>query len=522
MMSKRTYSSISRCILWWGFLAICSGTGSSLAQSSQAVVKDVNYNLQDVGSVASAEDASAETLSQQWHAFLWDSLPPEWLQDSNQAAMLQAYQENDWKPLFISTDFEVKASGYILLQRLETVQNEAIDPRPYMLEDIRRELQNLERLRRSFQTADLAYRGSGGGSSNFAPQQEEPSQGNQNAKGPSWPVATDLEKARDEEERYRKLFLASSAVDVRLAHNLVLFANTMNPFAKEQQASALLGTIPMEQFLKDLEPSSPAYAALLQAFQECRKGSRQGLTSSMIAQVLQSYRKSHTRIYQRYVWVNIPQFTLEYRNGGKIEAVHRVIVGKANGKKIKHNGRMVGENQTPTLASSIERVVINPKWYPTERIRLELAGAIAADPSFLARNGYIYTTFAGEPRLIQLPGDNNALGRVRFDFPNVYAVYMHDTPSKNLFQRTRRDSSHGCIRVERALDLAKKLLASDQNAAASRMDSALATNRETFFRLREPVPIIIEYLPIVVNAKGDLVFCGDPYGWFPESSKRKS
>jgi murein L,D-transpeptidase YcbB/YkuD len=304
----------------------------------------------------------------------------------------------------------------------------------------------------------------------------------------------------------------------------------------------------------------------VQAFQKCRKhasqGSQQRLTSSqkrsvddaenpiltadgkagqqprewlnmsfqdkaeMLAQVLKSCRESPTRRYQKYVWVNIPQFTLEYRNEGKIQAVHRVIVGKASGKKIKLNGRTVGENQTPTLASSIEQVVINPKWYVTERIHLELAGAIAADPSFLARNGYTYTTSgsypSGGPRLIQLPGPNNSLGRIRFDFPNAYAVYMHDTPSKHLFQRARRDFSHGCIRVERAHELAKELLAGDQNPAASKTDSFLSTNRETFLRLREPVPIIIEYLPIVVNAKGDLVFCGDPYGWFRENFNRKS
>ena len=101
-------------------------------------------------------------------------------------------------------------------------------------------------------------------------------------------------------------------------------------------------------------------------------------------------------------------------------------------------------------------------------------------------------------------------------------VYMHDTPNKYLFQRARRDFSHGCIRVEKAQELAQELLAGEQNPAASRTDTYLASNRETFLRLREPVPIIIEYLPVVVNGKGDLVFCGDPYGWFQENSDRKS
>jgi len=76
--------------------------------------------------------------------------------------------------------------------------------------------------------------------------------------------------------------------------------------------------------------------------------------------------------------------------------------------------------------------------------------------------------------------------------------------------------------VEKAQELAQELLAGEQNPAASKTDNYLASNRETFLRLREPVPIIIEYLPVVVNAKGDLVFCGDPYGWFQENSDRKS
>jgi murein L,D-transpeptidase YcbB/YkuD len=248
--------------------------------------------------------------------------------------------------------------------------------------------------------------------------------------------------------------------------------------------------------------------------------------ADMIAQALRLCRQSQTRRFQKFVWINIPQFTLEYRNEGKVEAVHRVIVGKASGKKIKFNGRLIGENQTPALASTIEEVVINPRWYVTDRIRLELSDEIAADPSYLTRNGYVQMTSArypwGEPRLIQLPGPNNALGRVRFDFPNAYAVYMHDTPNKYLFQRARRDLSHGCIRVEKAHELARELLADDQNPAASKIEAYLATNRETFLRLHEPVPIIIEYVPVVVNPKGDLVFCGDPYGLFPENSDRKS
>jgi murein L,D-transpeptidase YcbB/YkuD len=495
----------------------------------------------------------------------------------------------------------------MLLHRLGTVQSEAIDPRPYKLEDLRSEMEHLEHLRLSLQAADPGYRDSASDLPDSASLQKDPApvtaEGNHGVMESARARVTEADRPRDHEKKYRDLFLASSAVDVRLAHNLIRFVNTMDPFSKELQVSALLGRIPMDQFLNEIEPPSPPYKSLVQALHRYQKlasqASQQQLPqfqklslgdagnairelqkrlqqedlyqgkitgqfdeatreavqkfqlfhnldadgkvgqqtrewlnisfqdkAEMIAQALRLYRQSPARHYQRFVRVNIPQFTLEYYNEGKIEAVHRVIVGKASGKKIKLNGRSVGENQTPPLASTIEQVVINPRWYVTDRIRLELNDAIAADPTYLARNGYTFMTSStypsGEPRLIQLPGPNNALGRVRFDFPNAYAVYMHDTPNKYLFQRARRDFSHGCIRVEKAQELAQELLAGEQNPAASKTDNYLASNRETFLRLREPVPIIIEYLPVVVNAKGDLVFCGDPYGWFQEDSDRKS
>jgi L,D-transpeptidase YcbB len=587
-------------------LAIFSGTESSPGQSL-ASLRDANHQLRDGNPVVPGEGDAARASSQHWQSYVWESLPSEWLQDPTQAVLLQAYEANDWKPLFITAYFQVDKNARLLLDRLESVQNEAIDPRPYKLADLKREIENLEHLRLSLQAADPGFRDSAMDSYESVSLSKQPQQapgpGSQQGVELSRSPKPDAAKANERDKAYRELFQASSAVDVRLTHSLILFANSMNPFSRELQANALLGQIPMAQFLKELEPPSPPYGSLVQAWHKYQKlasqapqqrvvpsqklspgdsGSsirelqkrlqeedfyhgkitgnfdeatkeavqkfqlfhnldadgkvgqqtREWLNVSfrekaeMIAQALKLYRQSSTRRYQKFVRVNIPQFTLEYYNEGRIEAVHRVIVGKASGKKIKLNGRSVGENQTPTLSSAIEQVVINPRWYVTDRIRLELNDAIAADPSYLARNGYTYMTSStypwGEPRLIQLPGPNNALGRVRFDFPNAYAVYMHDTPNKNLFQRTRRDFSHGCIRVEKAHELARELLEAEQNPAASRTDSYLASNRETFLKLRDPVPIIIEYLPVVVNAKGDLVFCGDPYGWLQENSNGKS
>ncbi len=602
MMNKR----IPWFVLGVAFLSVLLIGGPIMAQA-MAGVREVNEPPQGARPVFAAEPQALKATSQQWHTYLWEALPAEWLQDAAKAPLMQAYQENDWKPFFITGRFEIDPNGRLLLQRLETLQQDAIDPRPYRMEDLKTRVDALEALRFSLEASDPAYRDAlADGPEPVSPPKQTPegsaSDIRRTTEANRMPVPG-ADQARVKDKIYQDLFRAAVAVDLQLAGNLLRFTNEMNPFVKELQVKALLGQSSMNEFLKELEPPAAQYQVLLQALKHYQQlavrhpqprlvpsqklglgdggnavrdlqqrlqeedfyqgkitghfdettrqavqqfqlfhnldadgkvgqQTREWLNVSfqakadLIARALKLHRQSQTRRFQKFVWVNIPQFTLEYRKEGKIEAVHRVIVGKAGGKRIKLNGRMMGENQTPTLASNIEQVVFNPRWIVTDRIRLELSDAIAADPTFLSRNGYVEMTSSRDPsgvsRLIQLPGPNNALGRVRFDFPNVYAVYMHDTPNRGLFQRSRRDFSHGCIRVDKAHELARELLAADQNPAAFKTEAFLGTNRETFLKLNEPVPIVIEYLPVVVNARGELVFCGDPYGWFQDNSDRKS
>lgn len=245
----------------------------------------------------------------------------------------------------------------------------------------------------------------------------------------------------------------------------------------------------------------------------------------MIAQSMKALRQSQGRCSGRFVRINIPQFILEYHKDGKVRDVHRIIVGKASGKKVKLQGRLIGENHTPPLESVIEQVVFNPRWYVSDRIRRELADEIAADPNYFAKHGYVQMASLypwGEPRLFQLPGPTNPLGRVKFEFPNPYAVFLHDTPKKGLFQRSRRDFSHGCIRVEGARQLAEIIIADDQNPAAQKIDSFLEQNRPTHVKLNQPLPIVIEYMTASPNQHGQVVFCSDIYGWFEEDNVKKN
>jgi murein L,D-transpeptidase YcbB/YkuD len=243
----------------------------------------------------------------------------------------------------------------------------------------------------------------------------------------------------------------------------------------------------------------------------------------LLARSLKLLRQSNSRLYDRYIRINTPEFMLEYYKDGKPAAKHRVIVGKSTGKQIKINGQMVAENNTPPISSHIERLIFNPRWYISDRIRKELDASLASDPSIFSRNGYVKmsSTYSwGEPRLFQLPGPKNPLGRIKFEFDNPYAIFIHDTPNKNLFQRSRRDFSHGCVRVDKAIDLAKLLLHDDGNPAAEKTEAFLGRKDQTFVELKTPVPIIIEYIPVTTDEKGHLLFCGDPYGWFKTASKK--
>jgi murein L,D-transpeptidase YcbB/YkuD len=119
----------------------------------------------------------------------------------------------------------------------------------------------------------------------------------------------------------------------------------------------------------------------------------------------------------------------------------------------------------------------------------------------------------GEPRLYQLPGGKNPLGKAKFLFDNPYGFYLHDTPEQHLFKRASRAISHGCIRVERALDLAREILTKENPKRAEQIESYLKKPDQTYITLENPVPIVITYFPVSAGEDGLLEFGGDPYGW---------
>ena len=244
--------------------------------------------------------------------------------------------------------------------------------------------------------------------------------------------------------------------------------------------------------------------------------------AALIAYSLNAARHSPSRRFDRFIRINSPQFLLVYYKGGQLETSNKVVVGRATGKRVSRDGKIVGENTTPTLVSQIEQIIFNPRWYVDGRIRLELNAEAKSNPEWFAKHGYVTmeSKYAfGGYRLFQKPGPKNALGRVKFNFPNPYTVYLHDTPKKDLFARGRRDFSHGCIRVDNALALAQTLLDDDGSGSAKKVQSVLKGANPTYVRLSKPVPISVEYIPVVSGDNGQIVFAGDPYGRVSESSQ---
>jgi murein L,D-transpeptidase YcbB/YkuD len=215
-----------------------------------------------------------------------------------------------------------------------------------------------------------------------------------------------------------------------------------------------------------------------------------------IALNLARLRELKARLPSDAVVVNIPDFSLINFSNGEPVWRTRVIVGKPSWP-------------TPTFDSVINRIELNPYWnVPRSIMRRELAPLIAADPGYLARHDM--KLLPGN-RLRQDPGPDNPLGQIKFQVPNPYDVYLHDTPGKRSFALQMRALSHGCVRVENAMDLAQRLLAAEPGWDAKRLAAEIATGRNAQIPLSRPVPVLIVYITAWIDPSGLVEFRSDLY-----------
>lgn len=233
----------------------------------------------------------------------------------------------------------------------------------------------------------------------------------------------------------------------------------------------------------------------------------------------------HQRADGEFVIVDVAGFEVRYVRD-------RAVIWRARAQ--------VGQpyRQTPIFRSAIDEVVFNPTWtVPPGILAKDILPAVRRDPSYLEKRGLKvidrngrpvseagidFTRYSGAtfPFMIrQDPGPTNALGRVKIMFPNAYLVYLHDTPSRALFEREQRAFSSGCIRTERPLELAELLLANPERWNRAAIDAVLDSGATRTVRLPKPVPVLMLYWTVDRDDQGAVVFKPDPYGRDPKLLK---
>jgi len=205
-----------------------------------------------------------------------------------------------------------------------------------------------------------------------------------------------------------------------------------------------------------------------------------------------------------YVILNIPDYTLKLMQGDKQVWTTRVVVGKP------------GKHATPELTETMKFITVNPTWnVPPSIIYNEYLPALQQDPTVLDRMGLKLARAAdGSVRISQPPGEANALGRIRFNFPNKFLVYQHDTPDKHLFAKEERAFSHGCMRVQNPDQYAANLLsiAMPKEGYTPEKIKAMYGRNEININFPTPIPVNITYQTAFVDSAGKLEFRKDIYG----------
>jgi murein L,D-transpeptidase YcbB/YkuD len=222
-----------------------------------------------------------------------------------------------------------------------------------------------------------------------------------------------------------------------------------------------------------------------------------------------------------YVFVNLSDFQLKIVRDGRTVFTSAIVVGTEY-------------NQTPVFSDEMEYLEFNPFWNVPPRIaRNELLPKIKEDPGYLIANNFeLLSGWSGDASVVdpyavnwgamsagdfayklrQRPGEGNALGRVKFMFPNQFDVYLHDTPARGLFAREVRAFSHGCMRVGDPLGFAEVVLAGEPGWDRARIDRIVASGERTIVPLAHHLPVHIAYITAFVNKDGSVHFRRDVYG----------
>lgn len=198
---------------------------------------------------------------------------------------------------------------------------------------------------------------------------------------------------------------------------------------------------------------------------------------------------------KEYIAVNIPSYRLYYFRDKDTVLISNVVVGKALHKTVIFSGEM-------------SYLAFSPYWnVPTSILKNEIEPAIAKNPDYLAQHNMEWNGKS----VRQKPGKNNSLGLVKFMFPNSNNIYLHDTPAKSLFSREDRAFSHGCVRVQKARELAIAITSKDGGWTEKQVDAAMHKSSENIYRLKEKIPVFLTYFTAWADKNGNVVFFDDVY-----------
>lgn len=217
-----------------------------------------------------------------------------------------------------------------------------------------------------------------------------------------------------------------------------------------------------------------------------------------------------------HVNTNIPEFMVRIRKDNRVIFEERVVTGKIT-------------NKTPAFTDKMERVVFNPYWNPPRSIILnEIIPGAQRSSNFIRRQGlqivnargrvvdpYYIDWYSSQPLRYQFrqpPGRGNVLGVVKFMFPNKHSVYMHDTPSKSLFNHQVRTFSHGCMRVRNPRKMAEVIMGEVQGWSRNRIDDVIASGRNSPIELDRTIPVHVTYFTMWVDGDGSVSHFKDIYG----------
>lgn len=311
----------------------------------------------------------------------------------------------------------------------------------------------------------------------------------------------------------KKLEPGQSGAGVVALRNRLILMGYLRRNASQSYDANLQKAVQQFQLAHGLNPDGVAGAGTLK---EINVSPEQRLGSIIVA--MERERWINMPLGKRHVWVNLPDFTAKIIDNGKVTFSTRAVIG-TNRK----------DQRSPEFSDVMDHMVINPTWNVPRSIAVkEYLPMMQKNPNAaghltlidgsgrrVSRQGIDFTQFTERTfpfDLKQPPSRGNALGLVKFMFPNKYNIYLHDTPAKNLFGRESRAFSHGCIRLADPFDFAYALLAKQTRNPEAVFKQHLDTGTESVIPLEKPIPVHLVYRTAFTTAKGNMNYRRDIYG----------